>query len=85
MRERIPPLLVISYGATLVVVPLLMSVVYKALNFRTALDILGGFYLLNAALFLVYSATIKCRQEGNASGGISEAEEGFLEKNPLSI
>ena len=78
-------MLSLSFGVAIVVVPLLMSLAYKALSFKIALDILGGYYLANAVVFLVYSMKINWGREGKENRSISDAEESLLDKKLGSI
>ena len=59
MREIIITLIPISAGLVNLVMPLLMSAIYKFFNFSTALDFLGSSQLVNAVVFIIYSGMVK--------------------------
>ena len=55
VERKIPLMLVSSYGIGAFGFPLVISALYKAINFRTTLDILGVILSLNAGAFMMHA------------------------------
>lgn len=46
-----------SFGIAAGLIPLIMSALFKAYNFRTTLNVVGVLFTVNAFAFLIHSAT----------------------------
>lgn len=55
VERRIPLMLGGAFGMGAFVTPILMSALYKAVHFRSALDILGVIFSVNAVAFTVHA------------------------------
>ena len=53
----------LSFGLGAFVIPMAMSGIYKATNYRVALDILGTLFSIHAVVFLIYVVQSNCRRE----------------------
>lgn len=50
----------VSFGVGAFVIPMSISAIYKALDFRSTLDILGVVFCGNAAAFTIHAFKKKC-------------------------
>lgn len=84
MGRKVPLIITGSFGAGAFLIPMSMSAIYNALNFRVTLDILGVLFTINSKVFTLHAARNNwgIQQTKSRSKG-EEDQEDLLQKNNI--
>ena len=83
VERKVPLIMTACLGIGGFLIPMAISAIYKAIQFRSTLDILGVVFGINAVAFTIHAVRNNWGCEPIRSGGEEEEEDQLLRRNEI--